>query len=190
MQTLAEMEKAIKNIVIRISRDKISDKDLDKLEEEVIVLQAQPEYVEEYGSELDGFLKTIKEKKLHNFRLRKFNEGLRREKEDKAAQKVERKFKIKEMERAVSKAKNDKDLEVLAVELGDLMGQPEYINEYDSILEKLKETIEKKYTLLGKGVRFLKRLFSRGKRASQIRTASKMLNQLNQEIKDLKNQGK
>lgn len=190
MQTLAEKEKTIQEIAKRVSRDKIKDKDLDDLEKEVIGLQSEPEYLEEYSSILDGFLKTIKEKKLHNFRLRKFNEGLRREKEDKAAQKIERKFKIKEMKRAISKAKNDKDLEVLAVELGGLMGQPEYINEYDSILEKLKETIEKKYSILGKSLRFLKRLFSRGKRASQIRTASKMLNELNQEIKTLSREKK
>lgn len=190
MQTLPEREKAIKDISKRVSRDKINDKDLDNLEKEVVGLQAQPEYVEEYGSVLDGFLATIKQKKLDNYRLRKFIEGIKREKEDKAARKIERKFRIKEMKRDISKAEKDKELEKLAFELGELMGQPEYLKEYGTVLEDLKEKIEEKYSLVGKGVRFLKRLFSRGKRASQIRTASKMLNELNQEIKTLSREKK
>jgi hypothetical protein len=70
--------------------------------------------------------------------------------------------------------------------VGSLQAQPDYVREYENILEDLQAKIEEKYSVVGKGLNYLKKLFSRGKRASQIRTASQMLNQLNKEISDLK----
>ena len=93
---------------------------------------------------------------------------------------------IKDLKFYISKAKKDKELEDLAQEVGSLQAQPEYVKEYKRDLEDLQEEIEKKYSVVGKGMRYLKKLFSRGRRASQIRTASQMLNQLNKEISDLK----
>lgn len=93
---------------------------------------------------------------------------------------------IKDIKFRVSKAKSDKELEALAQEVGSLQAQSQYVKEYKKVLDDLQAQIEGKYSLLGKGMRYLKRLFSRGRRASQIRTASQMLNQLNKEISDLK----
>jgi uncharacterized protein YjbI with pentapeptide repeats len=93
---------------------------------------------------------------------------------------------IKDLKFYISKAKSDKELEDLAPAVGSLQAQPEYVKEYKRDLEDLQEEIEEKYSVVGKGMRFLKKLFRRGRRASQIRTASQMLNQLNKEISDLK----
>ena len=93
---------------------------------------------------------------------------------------------IKDIKFRVSRAKSDKELEALAKEVGSLQAQPEYVKEYGKVLDNLQAKIEEKYSVVGKGLRYIKRLFSRGRRASQIRTASQMLNQLNKEIADLK----
>ena len=93
---------------------------------------------------------------------------------------------IKDVTKRVSRAKTDKELEVLAQEVGSLQAQPEYFKTYGKVLEDLQAKIEEKYSVVGKGMRFIKKLFSRGRRASQIRTASQMLKQINKEIADLK----
>jgi uncharacterized protein YjbI with pentapeptide repeats len=97
---------------------------------------------------------------------------------------------IKDLGRAIKSSRKDRELEELAVEVGALEADPLYSKVYGNVLKEMHETIEDKYSLVGKGIKYLKRLFSKGKRASQIRTASKMLNELNQEIEQLKNQGK
>jgi hypothetical protein len=93
---------------------------------------------------------------------------------------------IQDVTKRVSRAKKDKELEALAQEVGSLQAQPEYAKEYKKVLDDLQEEIEKKYSVVGKGLNYLKKIFRRGRRASQIRTASQMLNQLNKEISDLK----
>lgn len=93
---------------------------------------------------------------------------------------------IQDVTKRVSIAKKYKELEALAQEVGSLQAQPQYVKEYKKVLDDLQAKIEEKYSLLGKGMRFIKKLFRRGRRASQIRTASQMLNQLNKEISDLK----
>jgi uncharacterized protein YjbI with pentapeptide repeats len=98
----------------------------------------------------------------------------------------ERREAIQDITKRVSRAKEDKELEDLAIEVGSLQAQPEYVEEYDKVLNGLQAKIEKKYSLLSKANRFIKKLISRGRRASQMRTASQMLNQLNREISDLK----
>ena len=123
---------------------------------------------------------TVEEKARVRLR-REVEERLRREEEERLRRKT-----IQDVTKRVSRAKKDKDLEDLAQEVGSLQAQPEYVKEHKKVLNDLQEEIEKKYSLLGKGRSFLKRLFRRGRRASQIRTASKMLNQLNKEIADLK----
>jgi len=86
----------------------------------------------------------------------------------------------------VSRAKEDKELEALAEEVGSLQARPEYVREYKRDLEDLQAEIERKYSVVGKGIRYLKRLFSRGRKASQIRVASQMNRELQREIKALK----
>jgi uncharacterized protein YjbI with pentapeptide repeats len=103
-------------------------------------------------------------------------EKKRREKEKRLRLKT-----INNLELRVSKAKTDKELEALAKEVGSLQAQADSYR-----LNILQADIEEKYSLLGGSLLFLKKLFSRGRRASQIRTASQMLNQLNKEISDLK----
>ena len=93
---------------------------------------------------------------------------------------------IQDITRRVSRAKKDKELEALAQEVGSLQAQPDYVREYENILEDLQGEIEKKYSVLGKGLNYLKKLFGRGKRASQIRIASQMNQELQREIRELK----
>ena len=106
--------------------------------------------------------------------------------EEQLDRKRKRREEIEYLKTQVTKAKGDKELEALAQEVGSLQAQPEYVKEHKKTLSAIQEEIEEKYSVVGKGRRFLKKLFSRGKRASQIRTASQMLNQLNKEIADLK----
>ena len=60
-------------------------------------------------------------------------------------------------------------VEALAKEVGSLQAQPEYVKEYGKVLDNLQAKIEEKYSVVGKGLRYIKRLFSRGRRASQIK---------------------
>jgi hypothetical protein len=113
-------------------------------------------------------------------RLRREEEKARRE-EEKA-----RKEAIQDITRRVSRAKGDKELEALAQEVGSLQAQPDYVREYKRDLEDLQAEIEKKYSVVGKGIRYLKRLVFKGRRASQIRVASQMNLELQREIKALK----
>lgn len=107
--------------------------------------------------------------------------------EEKARREEEQRARSVEiLQEKVSKAKSDKELEALAQEVGSLQAQPEYVREYGKVLNDLQAEIEEKYSLLGKASRYLKKLFSRGRRASQVRVASQMLNQLNKEIRALK----
>jgi len=100
--------------------------------------------------------------------------------------KKERNRVVSDLMNQIDKAKKDKELEDLAQEVGSLQAQPDYVREYENILEELQAKIEEKYSVVGKGRKFLKRVFNKGRRASQIRTASQMLNHLNKEISDLK----
>jgi uncharacterized protein (UPF0297 family) len=86
----------------------------------------------------------------------------------------------------VSRAKKDKELEALAHDVGTLQAQPEYVKEYGKVLNGLQAKIEEKYSVVGKGLNYLKRLFSRGRRASQVRVASQMNRELQREIRELK----
>jgi hypothetical protein len=70
--------------------------------------------------------------------------------------------------------------------VGSLQAQPDYVKEYGKVLEDLQAEIEEKYSVLGKGLNYLKKLFGRGKRASQIRIASQMNQELQREIRELK----
>jgi len=121
---------------------------------------------------------------------REEEERLRREEEEEERLRREeeenRRKAIQDVTKRVSRAKEDKELEALAQEVGKLQAQPEYVKEYKKVLDDLQEEIEKKYSVVGKGLNYLKKIFNRGRRASQIRTASQMLNQLNKEISDLK----
>jgi hypothetical protein len=112
--------------------------------------------------------------------IREEEERLRREEEE------ARRKAIQDITRRVSRAKKDKELEALAEEVGSLQARPEYVREYKSDLEDLQAEIERKYSVVGKGIRYLKRLFSRGRKASQIRVASQMNRELQREIKALK----
>ena len=113
-------------------------------------------------------------------RLRKEEERIRKEEE-----RIRRKT-IQDVTKRVSRAKKDKELEALAQEVGSLQAQSDYVKEYGKDLNDLQTKIEEKYSVIGKGIIYLKKLFSKGRRASQIRTASQMLKQLNKEIADLK----
>jgi len=97
-----------------------------------------------------------------------------------------RRQKIEILTRRVSKAKGDKELEALAQEVGSLQAKPQYVHEHREVLEGLQAEIERKYSLIGKANRYLKRLFSRGRKASQIRVASEMNRELQREIRALK----
>ena len=97
-----------------------------------------------------------------------------------------RRVAIQDITRRVSRAKKDKELEALAQEVGALQAQPDYVKEYKKVLNDLQGEIEKKYSVLGKGLKYLKRLFGRGKRASQVRIASQMNREIQREIKALK----
>ena len=112
--------------------------------------------------------------------IREEEERVRREEEE------ARRVAIQDITRRVSRANSDKDLESLAQEVGSLQARPEYVREYKRDLEDLQAEIERKYSVVGKGMRFLKKLFSRGKRASQIRVASQMNRELQREIRALK----
>ena len=124
------------------------------------------------------------EERLH----REEEERLRREEEERLRreEKEARRKTIQDITRRVSRAKKDKELEALAQEVGSLQAQPEYVHEYENVLNGLQAKIEEKYSVVGKGIRYLKKLFSRGKRASQIRVASQMNRELQREIKALK----
>ena len=113
-------------------------------------------------------------------RLRREEEKARREEE-----RLRRKA-IQDVTKRVSRAKKDKELEALAHDVGTLQAQPEYVKEYGKVLNDLQAKIEEKYSVVGKGRKFLKRLFSRGRRASQIRVASRMNRELQREIRELK----
>ena len=121
-------------------------------------------------------------------RLRRLEERqrLRREEEKERLRKEARRKTIQDITKRVSRAKKDKELEALAQEVGSLQAQPEYVHEYENVLNGLQAKIEEKYSVVGKGLRYLKKLFSRGKRASQIRVASQMNRELQREIKALK----
>jgi len=108
--------------------------------------------------------------------------------EEKARREEEeaRRVAIQDITSRVSRAKSDKELEALAQEVGSLQAQPDYVREYKSDLEDLQAKIEEKYSLLGKGLRYLKRLVFKGRRASQIRVASQMNRELQREIRALK----
>jgi len=93
---------------------------------------------------------------------------------------------IEDVTKRVSRAKKDRELEALAQEVGSIQAQPQYVREYKEALEELQEEIEKKYSVVGKGLSFLRRLFSRGRKASQIRVASQMNRELQREIRALK----
>ena len=121
-----------------------------------------------------------KRKRIEESEKHKINLALEKRK------KRERKRTLIETKRRIDKAKTDKELEALAVEVGSLQAQPEYLEEYGQQLENLQETIESKYSTMGKGLRFLKRMFSRGKRAAQLRIANQMGEDLHKEIRDLK----
>lgn len=112
--------------------------------------------------------------------IREEEERLRREEEE------ARRLAIQDVTRRVSRAKEDKELEALAGEVGALQAQPQYVEEYGEALNDLQAEIERKYSVVGKGIRYIKNLFSRGKRASQIRIASEMNRELQREIKALK----
>ena len=127
--------------------------------------------------------KRKEEKRKRREESRKRREEKRKIEEEK--RKIEEERTLIETKRRIDKAKTDKELEALAVEVGSLQAQPEY-EDYGQQLKNLQETIESKYSLVGKGLRFLKRLFSRGKRASQIRIANQMREDLHKEIRDLK----
>ena len=118
---------------------------------------------------------------------REEEERLRREEEERLRKmKKERNRVVSDLMNQIDKAKKDKELEALAQEVGSLQAQPEYVKEYKHLLDRMQSQIEEKYSVIGKGLRYLKRLFSKGRRASQTRTASQMLKQLNKEIVDLK----
>jgi hypothetical protein len=70
--------------------------------------------------------------------------------------------------------------------VGALQAQPDYVREYKKVLNELQGEIEKKYSVLGKGLNYLKKLFGRGKRASQVRIASQMNREIQREISELK----
>ena len=103
--------------------------------------------------------------------------------EELAAKKAE--SKIKELEVQVDRAKGDKELETLAKEVGKLQAQPDLFSYKHQLLD-LRDRIEGKYSVVGKGLRYLRRLFKKGHRASQIRVASQMNRELQREIRELK----
>jgi hypothetical protein len=142
--------------------------------------------------ELIREIESLKGHELITKGAKNWAEGWYAEKKESRLKKKESRLK-KERNRVVSdlmnridKAKNNKELEDLAREIGALQAQPEYVKEYKRLLDSLQTDIEKKYSSIYKGMRSLKKFFQRGRRASQIRTASKMLNELNKEISDLK----
>ena len=104
--------------------------------------------------------------------------------EELAAKKAE--SKIKKLEVRVDRAKGDKELETLAKEVGKLQAQPEFKDYHKHQLLDLRDRIEGKYSVVGKGLRYLRRLFKKGHRASQIRVASQMNRELQREIRELK----
>ena len=94
--------------------------------------------------------------------------------------------KIKKLEVQVDRAQGDKELETLAKEVGKLQAQPEFKDYHKHQLLDLRDRIEGKYSVVGKGLRYLRRLFKKGHRASQIRVASQMNRELQREIRELK----
>jgi hypothetical protein len=126
-----------------------------------------------------------KKKKLEEYKARKKKEEKARREEEKA--RADREVIVNKVQERVNRTKafNIEGLESLAQEIGKLRGKPEYVKEHKDLLDKLQKSIEKKYSEKG-DPKDLKKLFSKGRRASQIRTASQMLKQLNKEIADLK----
>lgn len=81
-------------------------------------------------------------------------------------------LRIRDLGRRVKRAKSDEELEALAVQLGEVRDQIQAfpsLRAFSIRLDYLEGEISSKYSLVGKGIRYLKNLFSRGKRASQIR---------------------
>lgn len=93
---------------------------------------------------------------------------------------------IKDLGRAIKQSRKDRELEDLAVEVGALEADPLYSKVYAKVLKEMHEAIEDKYSLVGKGLKYLTKMFSRGKRASQVRVASQMNRELQREIRELK----
>jgi hypothetical protein len=96
---------------------------------------------------------------------------------------------VRDLGRRVYRAKSDKELEALALELGEVRAHIQafgYGEPFNTSLDTLEREISSEYSVVGKGMRFLKKLFSRGKRASQIRVASQMNRELQREIRALK----
>lgn len=145
-----------------------------------------PSFAEEYNFTVQFWdeFRSIKEEAIKEAELL-----AKQDQEDRERERLERSNRaryVSDLEHDVSRAKRDKELESLALSIGALQAQPEYVEEHGEKLQSLQARIEEKYSVVGKGLRYLKRLFNKGRRASQIRTASKMINQINKEIADLK----
>ena len=130
--------------------------------------------------------KAEERKKEEEARRKALREVQKQKAEERKKEEEARRKAIQDITRRVSRAKKDKELEALAQEVGALQAQPDYVKEYGRGLDDLQAQIEEKYSLVGKGMRYLKKLFSRGKRASQIRTTSRMNRELQREIRALK----
>ena len=186
-QNLQLVKNLTANQIQKLLEQKLSESDRAFFEGLLLSREDISDLSEEAQKELESLRvfeeekNKVKKKREEREEKRKLNLMLEKRK------KKERKRTLIETKRLVDKAKTDKELEALAVEVGSLQAQPEYLEEYGQQLENLQETIESKYSLVGKGIRYLKRMFSRGKRASQLRIASQMSEELQREINSLKN---
>ena len=174
-------EKIIKPLdeYIRTAREKLMDKTIYELEKKIYKTKRYQD-LKEHITYLEKQISPLMERDPDSFY---FHWGSARRK---TLEKLLRAAVIRDLEFRVSMASSDRFLEDLAKEVGYLQAQSEYVKEYGKVLNDLQTKIEEKYSLLGKASLYLKKLFKRGRRASQIRTASQMLNQLNKEISDLK----
>ena len=102
-------------------------------------------------------------------------------------EKADREVIVNKVQERVNRTKtfNVEGLESLAQEIGELRGKPEYAKEHKDLLDKIQKSIERKYSKKG-DPKDLKKLFSKGRRASQLRIASQMNREIQREIRALK----
>lgn len=189
---LTEAEKEIEDRIMKLEdmedkiksfRDKItstSGADLKALEEEISAMERDPDYAS-YKSELAEYRLLLEKAKL-SFE----KEQLRRQKNEEIQDAKDRKLVVKDLVDRVNRAEKDEELEMLAFRIGQLLGDPKFLKEYARQLGKLQNMIEEKYSFMHQGMRYLRGLFTKGKKDTQVRTASRMLKDLNREISELK----
>jgi len=93
---------------------------------------------------------------------------------------------LRELKQRSRRAKRTREVEEVAVEVASLNALPEVVEGQKGILSDLKLALVKNYQLAGGGKKKIVTILSRNKRANQIRHASLLLSELQEEIDHLK----